>query len=169
MADRIIAFFQSGFENPEWATFFLAMLPITELRLALPWALTMTDMTWYSAYFISILGNFLITIPIVFFLKPVSDWFRRWPAGERFFTWLFARTRRKGQMIERLEFWGLVVFVGIPLPVTGAWTGAAAAFVFGLTYKKTFSALLLGLFMSATIVLTITLFGETIFEYLRAN
>ena len=66
-------------------------------------------------------------------------------------------------MIETWEFLGLVIFVGIPLPVTGAWTGAAAAFLFGLSYKKSFTAIFAGLLMSATIVTIITTTGIKLF------
>lgn len=163
MVESIIHFFQEFISDPRWVTFLLAMTPIGELRIALPWGITYGGMVWYEAYIWAIAGNFIISIPIVLLLGPISSFLMRWPLGERFFNWLFARTRRKGKMIETWEFLGLVVFVGIPLPVTGAWTGAAAAFLFGLSYGKTFAAILLGLFMSATIVTIITTTGVKLF------
>ena len=164
MLETILHFFTTTFQDPRWVTFLLAMTPIGELRIALPWGITMGEMSWYSAYFWAIAGNFLISIPIVFLLGPISNYLMRWALAKRFFDWLFERTRRKGKLIETWEFWGLVVFVGIPLPVTGAWTGAAAAFLFGLSYKKSLLAILTGLFMSATIVTIITTTGVKLFS-----
>ncbi|MCF7826287.1 MAG: small multi-drug export protein [Candidatus Marinimicrobia bacterium] len=163
MLDAVIHFFQGFVQDPRWITFLLAMTPIGELRVALPWGMTIGDMLWYDAFIWAVAGNFLISIPILLLLGPVSKFLMRWPLGERFFNWLFARTRRKGKMIETWEFLGLVIFVGIPLPVTGAWTGAAAAFLFGLSYRKSFLAIFAGLLMSATIVTIITTTGVKLF------
>ncbi|MCF7822898.1 MAG: small multi-drug export protein [Candidatus Marinimicrobia bacterium] len=159
MLESMIQFFQEFIQDPRWITFLLAMTPIGELRVALPWGMTYGGMVWYSAFFWAVAGNFLISIPIVMLLGPISGYLMRWPLGERFFSWLFSRTRRKGKMIETWEFLGLVIFVGIPLPVTGAWTGAAAAFLFGLSYRKSFAAIFAGLLMSASIVTIITTMG----------
>ncbi|NOZ08403.1 MAG: small multi-drug export protein [FCB group bacterium] len=141
----------------------MSMLPVTELRLSIPWAVTIGGMPWPSAFAISIAGNFLITIPIVYLLGPASDFLRRWKYGDIFLNWLFARTRRKGTLIEKIEFVGLMLFVGIPLPMTGAWTGAIAAFVFGLGNKRALLAIMAGLLISATIVTVLTISGTALF------
>lgn len=164
MLESVLQFFQEFIQDPRWITFLLAMTPIGELRVALPWGITYGEMPWFEAYIWAVSGNFLISIPIVLLLGPISKFLMQWSLGEKFFTWLFARTRRKGKMIETWEFLGLVVFVGIPLPVTGAWTGAAAAFLFGLSYRKSFLAIFIGLLMSATIVTIITTTGVKLFS-----
>jgi len=163
LLESLLEFFQQTIQDPRWITFLLAMTPIGELRVALPWGITIGEMAWQEAFFWSVAGNFLISVPILLLLGPVSNFCMRWSIGEKFFSWLFARTRRKGKMIETWEFIGLVLFVGIPLPVTGAWTGAAAAFLFGLSYRKSFTAIFSGLLMSATIVTIITTTGVKIF------
>ncbi|MBC8213360.1 MAG: small multi-drug export protein [Candidatus Marinimicrobia bacterium] len=159
MADKLISFLQEAISSNELIVFFMSMLPITELRATIPWGLTYGEMTWMQAGIIAVLGNFIITIPILFYIDTISNYFRKWERGDRFFLWLFNRTRRKGKVIERIEFWGLVVFVGIPLPITGAWTGALAAFLFGLPIKRSLFAILLGLIVSATIVTIATISG----------
>ena len=164
MLESVLQFFQEFIHDPRWITFLLAMTPIGELRVALPWGITFGEMQWYEAYLWAVAGNFIISIPIVLLLGPISRFLMRWSPGEKFFNWLFARTRRKGKMIETWEFFGLVLFVGIPLPVTGAWTGAAAAFLFGLPHWKSFLAIFMGLLMSATIVTIITTTGVKIFS-----
>ena len=146
----------------EAITVIIATLPIAELRGAIPWALAAQPigggLPVASAVFFAILGNMIPVIPLLLFFDKIYKWLSPIPVFNRFFEWLFARTRRKGKMIERYEFWGLVVFVGIPLPVTGAWTGTMAAFIFGIKLWKSFLAIILGLLMSATIV-TLLSFG----------
>ena len=137
------------------------MFPITELRLAIPLGMTVWNLPWYSACFYAITGNMLIAFSIIRLLGPISGWLRTWISWNRFFNWLFARTRKKGYYIDTLKFWGLVLFVGIPLPGTGAWTGCVAAFIFGLHYKRSLIAIFLGLLLSATVVTILTILGKT--------
>ena len=88
---------------------------------------------------------------------------RRFNYTNRFITWLFSRTQRTGEIIERKKLMGLVLFVGIPLPMTGAWTGILAAYIFGLSIKKSLFGILLGLILSATIVSILISMGLLIF------
>jgi len=141
----------------EVITLLIAMLPIAELRGAIPWALASTPygggLSWQSAYLYAVLGNFIPIIPILLLIVPVSNRLRRFKLFNRFFSWLFARTRRKAQKnIEKFEALGLAVFVAIPLPVTGAWTGALAAFVFGIKFPKAVASILAGILMAGVIV-----------------
>lgn len=143
------------------ATFLLATLPIVELRGALPLALLWSKPLplWY-AFPIAVLGN-MVPIPIIiWFLEPLTNFARRWKVGERFVDWLFARTRRKGKDIEKYEFWGLVIFVAIPLPMTGAWTGAMAGHVFGLDKKKNLVACFLGVCGAGIVMAIASLFAR---------
>jgi uncharacterized membrane protein len=136
----------------EVVTFILAMLPISELRGAIPYAITVGGMSWQKAYAIAVVGNFLPVIPIVLLIGPVSEYLRRVRAFDRFFDWLFARTRRKGKLIERFEVLGLMLFVAVPLPVTGAWTGAVAAFLFGVRSSRAVLAILAGICLAGVVV-----------------
>ena len=138
------------------ATVALATLPILELRGALPVAL-IGGMPVWKAYLLAVIGNMLPIPFIIWFLEPATDFVRRWKLGDRFVTWLFARTRRKGEKIQRYEAWGLVMFVAIPLPVTGAWTGSMAGHLFGLKKSRTFLACLAGVCIAGVIVSVLTL------------
>ncbi len=112
-----------------------------------------------QAYLISVLGNLLPVIPLLLFLGPVSDRLRRFSLGDRFFTWLFARTRRK--YIKDHESFGLTalaIFVAIPLPMTGAWTGCAVAFLLGFRFWPAFAAIAAGVLI-AGVVVTATVVG----------
>ncbi len=133
-------------------TFLLAMAPISELRGAIPYAMTVGKMSWQSAFLISVVGNFVPVIPILLLIGPLSERLRRYPVCDRFFQWLFARTRRKGKLIERFEALGVCLFVAVPLPMTGAWTGAAAAFVFGVRLRYAIPAIAAGILIAGTIV-----------------
>lgn len=136
----------------ELSTVLIAMLPIFELRGAIPYALG-RGMSWHQAYLFSVVGNFVPVIPLLLFLEPVSNLLsRKYPPCQRFFGWLFARTRKRGRLVERYEALGLILFVGIPLPVTGAWTGTVAAFLFGVRFKYALPAIILGILLAGTVV-----------------
>jgi uncharacterized membrane protein len=128
------------------------MLPVSELRGAIPYALS-TGLSWQQSYFWAVLGNFIPVIPLLLFLGPLSEALsRRFDLFRRFFDWLFTRTRRRGKVVERYEALGLILFVAIPLPVTGAWTGTVAAFLFGVRFRYALPAILLGILLAGTVV-----------------
>jgi uncharacterized membrane protein len=143
----------------EVVTVLLATLPVGELRLALPYALVAYQLPVSRAVLLSVIGNMLPVYFLLVFFERVSRWLRaRSVLAERVLSWLFERTRRKLSARVRLyEHWALVLFVAIPLPVTGAWTGALAAFVFGLPRGRSFIAILVGVCISAAIVTVLTL------------
>lgn len=136
----------------EVTTVVLAMAPISELRGAIPYAVTVGNMPWQEAYVIAVIANFVPVIFILNFIGPVYEYLRRFKVFDRFFFWLFARTRRKGKMIERFEVLGLILFVAIPLPVTGAWTGSVAAFLFGVRKRVAFPAIFAGILIAGVVV-----------------
>ena len=136
----------------ELYTLFIAMLPVSELRGAIPYALS-SGLSWQQSYFWAVIGNFIPVIPLLLFLGPLSKALsRRFVLWQRFFDWLFARTRRRGKIVERYEAIGLVLFVAIPLPITGAWTGTVAAFLFGVRFRYALPAIILGILLAGTVV-----------------
>ena len=163
MKEAIVEFMTTHASLPV-ATVALATLPILELRGALPVALLWTDpLPLWKAYPLAVFGN-MIPIPfIIWFLEPATNFLRRWKLGDRFVEWLFARTRRKGKNIEKYEMWGLVMFVAIPLPVTGAWTGSMAGHVFGLKRHKTLLACFLGVCIAGVIMSVLSVTARELF------
>lgn len=143
---------------PEAITFVLGATPVSELRGAIPYALTLGGLTWPIAFLWAVLGNLVPVLPLLYGLEPVSRYLRRWSMWERFFAWLFERTRRRGRVVERYRALGLMLFVSIPLPVTGAWTGCAAAFLFGIRPRYALPAVIAGVLLSGTIV-TLSMLG----------
>jgi len=154
MIDNFVQIFESL--PKEVVTALIATLPIFELRGAIPWALSAPPvgggLSWQSAYIFSVIGNFIPVIPILLLLEPASKVIRKVKIGDRFLNWLFARTRKKSGVIEKYEALGLIIFVGIPLPVTGAWTGAIAAFIFGIPLKYAIPCIVAGILLAGVVV-----------------
>jgi len=119
---------------------------------------------WPKALFLSLIGNILPIIPIIWFLDKLSGYLsKQFDFFDRFFNWLFERTRRKTKdSFDKWGKWALVAFVAIPLPFTGVWTGSIAAFLFGIKYKDAFWLISFGAFLAGILVTTLTLLGINI-------
>lgn len=149
----------------EVAILLIAAIPIAELRAAIPAGLSIFNLSWPSVLIFSVLGNILPLPFILFLLEPLSKilqkkskWFNK------FFTWLFERTRHK--FYEHHAKWGdlaLVIFVAIPLPMTGAWSGAIAAFLFGIPFWRALLLISLGVIIAGIIVTALSLGVISIF------
>lgn len=157
-----------GVERPV-AIAAISTLPIVELRGAVPVGhiLYQTSELDTAAkikrslmvYGVAVVGNMLPIPFILLLLGPISNVLMRFKAGKAFIDWLFARTRRKSANIEKYEELGLTIFVAIPLPVTGAWTGAMAAFLMGLPFWKSMLFILLGVMIAGVIMTILSLMG----------
>lgn len=138
---------------PQVAVIVLAMLPISELRGAIPLAIFKQGLSAPEAFLWSVVGNSLAGILVVLLLEPVSKVLRRFDVFDRFFDWLFERTRRKhSKSFEKYQDLALLIFVAIPLPMTGAWSGAVAAFVFGVSKRSAIPMIVLGVITAGLIV-----------------
>lgn len=149
--------------SPWLIVILISMLPLIELRGAIPVAIALLGMPWQEAVILSIIGN-MIPIPfILLFIRWVFSLISRFKWGKRFTEWIYRRTVNKGQVVERYEEFGLVLFVGIPLPGTGGWTGSLAAKIFGLPFWKSLLWIFIGVLLAAALVTSITLLGTSIF------
>lgn len=153
---------------PHWlAVMVIGALPISELRGAIPVAMGIYGMGPLEAYFLSVLGNLIPVVPLLLFLEPVSEYLRRYRIFDIFFTWLFSRTRRNhSESFEKYGLLALTIFVAVPLPVTGAWTGCAAAFVFGIRFKHSFPAIAAGVMIAGIIVTAVTMTGMSLIDFI---
>jgi len=144
--------------TPQLATFLTAMTPVGELRAAIPLALTVHGMGVLESYVWSVVGNMVPVIFLLAALEKVSSFLiQKSPRARAFFNWLFERTRRKFK--GHYEAWGeltLILFVAVPLPMTGAWTGSIAAYLFGIPSKRAFLLILAGVMISGIIVTILT-------------
>lgn len=156
MADQIIHLL-SGIAK-EYIVMIVAALPVSELRGAIPLALSF-GMPLQKAFWLSVIGNALPVIPILFLLEPVSKRLSRFRIFARFFEWLFARTKKKADTIQKYEALGLAIFVAIPLPMTGAWTGCIAASLLKMKFRYAFMGTLAGIITAGIIVSALCAFG----------
>ena len=147
----------------ELVVLFTSALPILELRGGIPVAIGLFDFTWYYALLLAVIGNLLPVPFILLFLNSATRLLSRVPFFDRFLTWLFERTRRRGRIIEKYKRIGLILFVAIPLPVTGAWTGSLAAVLFGLRFRHAMLSIFIGVLIAGAIVTCLSLSGLTLF------
>ena len=136
----------------------VAILPIAELRGAIPLALSF-GMPLSKAFWLSILGNTIFIIPGLFFFAPVSEKLRRFKLWARFFDWFFERTKKNAGIIQKYEALGLAIFVAVPLPMTGAWSGVIAASLFKIKFRYAFPAIVAGVFGAGLIVSALCALG----------
>lgn len=144
--------------SPYLVIVLIAMLPIVELRGAIPVGVHALNLDFGLVIIFSIIGNMIPIFFILFFFEVVEKILRKVKFFDNFFNWLFKRTRARSASIEKYEELGLVLFVGIPLPITGAWTGSLAAYLFKLSYWKSLFFIFLGVLLAAGIVTLLTYF-----------
>ena len=158
MGEAISKFFLE-IVGKELCVFFCSMLPIIELRGAIPMAFAF-DIPWWQAYLLSVVGNLLPVPFILLFINAIIKWMSK--SNVKFFNkianFLLKRVEKKRDKIEKYSFWGLCLFIAIPLPVTGAWTGSLVAAVIGMKPWKAFLSALLGVLIAGAIV-TLIVYG----------
>ncbi len=154
---------------PSWfVVIIIAMIPIIELRgTILLWAAQGSGFSftgfpypdgWLQIYIVSVIGN-MIPIPFILVFFPwIEKKLRRFKTFNRFFDWLFTRTRKNaGKSVEKYEELALLLFVAIPLPVTGAWTGSLVSYLFGLNRIKSLLFIFVGVLMAGALMLVLVL------------
>jgi len=135
--------------------FFISMLPVVELRGAIPVGAARELPVWLN-YAVCVIGNMLPVPFIILFAKQALGWCAKLPKVGGFFKKIIDRANRKALQIGNYELIGLLLLVAIPFPGTGAWTGALVAAVLQLRMKKAVPTILLGVMISGIIVLLIT-------------
>ena len=149
-----------GFSR-ELVVLVISALPLAELRGALPVAINLFHFPWHYALLLAIIGN-LVPVPfLLLFLGAISRLLSKIGIFKRMLQWLFERTRRRGKIVERYERIGLTLFVAIPLPITGAWTGSLVAVLFGLKFKHALLSIFIGISIAGAIVTCLCLLGWT--------
>jgi uncharacterized membrane protein len=112
-----------------------------------------------KAYWLSVLGNIIFVAPLLVIFEPVSNRLRKFKVWSKFFDWLFKRTKKNSDLIQKYEALGLALFVAIPLPMTGAWSGVIAASLFKIRFRYAFIAILTGVLSAGLIVLLLCKLG----------
>lgn len=147
----------SGKISRELIVFIISMVPILELRGGLL-AASVLNIDIVRALWICIIGN-IIPVPFILLLiTPIFNWLKKTRTFRPMVEKLENKAMGKSEQIEKYEFWGLVLFVGIPLPGTGAWTGSLIASLLGIRFKKAFPAVLVGIAL-ASVIMSIVSYG----------
>ena len=153
---QVVIDFFGGSVGKEALVFIISMIPILELRGGLLVAGPLLGVPVETAIPLCIIGN-IIPVPFILLLiTPVFAWMKGTKLFKPMVEKLEAKAMSKSDKIEKYEFWGLVLFVGIPLPGTGAWTGALIASVLGMNKKKAMLAITLGVIMASIIMMILS-------------
>ena len=156
---EVISNFFLNIVGEELCVFFCSMLPIIELRGSIPMAFAF-GLPWWQAFIISVVGN-LLPVPFILLLINIVI---KWMANSKikFFNkianFLLEKVEKNRERIEKYSFWGLCLFVAIPLPATGAWTGSLVAAVIGMKPLKAFLSAVIGVLI-AGVVVTLIVYG----------
>ncbi|MEX2804408.1 COG2426 family protein [Streptococcus sp. H31] len=148
-------------------TFLISMVPLIELRGAVPYAIAAGIPMW-QAITIGVIGNMLPVPVIFFFARRVLEWGTDKPVIGGFFTWCLKKGHSGGQKLSKAAgekglFLALLLFVGIPIPGTGAWTGTLAASILDWDFKRSVVAVMLGVILAGFIMASLTVLGLSAF------
>ena len=137
--------------------FIISLMPILELRGGML-AATVLHVDFIKALGICILGNILPIPLILIFLEKILEVLAKWSVTKKVVLWLEKKVDSKREQIDKYGYLGLILFVGIPLPGTGAWTGTLLAVMLGLDKKKSFICIMIGVIL-ASIIMSIVSYG----------
>ena len=150
---------------PTWFwIFFTSMIPWWESRYAIPMAMLYFNWPWYQAMPIAILGNILPIPFVLLFFRHAEKFLRNYKFWTKLMDWLFTKTRKRADAkVKRYEHIALLLFVAVPLPFTGAWTGSLIAYLFDLKFTKSIITIFIGIIIAALIMIALTLTVGNIF------
>jgi len=144
--------------QPGVIVFIASMLPFTELRGAIPLGIGQYGLNPLHTFVLGVAGNIVPVVFLLHYLGPIEKWLRRYSVFDRFFEYLFHRTHAKhSEKVDKYGSLALIGFVAIPLPVTGAWTGVAIAYVFDLKKRYAFPSIVTGILIAGVIVTLATI------------
>ncbi len=144
-----------------------SMIPIIELRGGIPLGMAL-GLPWWQSFLFAVIGN-MLPVPFIFlFINKLIGWMSR--SKVKFFNkiggWLIRKAEKNRGKIEKYSFFGVCLFVAVPLPVTGAWTGSLVASTIGMRFWKALLSCFLGVLIAATIVTLISYGALAAFQFL---
>ncbi len=145
--------------SPVLVSGLISMIPIFELRGGIPVGIALFRLNPIPVYAVCVVFNLIPVLPILLLLNPLMKLLAKVPLFSGFFGFLSARAGRKMQLIEKYEELGLLLFVAVPLPVTGAWTGSLVAAIMQLPVLTSFLFIALGIMTAGVVVTLLTLLG----------
>lgn len=162
---RTLQEFLTSHGIPDWlVVFIISVMPILECRLGMFTAIVLLDMNPFVGFLISFLGNILPIPFILLLINWIFELLKKVPVISKVIYRLEEKTLKKRDKIDKYGIWGLLLFVAIPLPGTGGWTGALLASLLGLDKKKSFGVIAVGVFIAGLIITILSLiFGQVVF------
>ena len=157
----------NNINNESLKILFISMLPVTELRFSIPYFILMEEILWQKVFIISIIGNIIIGLLVLYIVAPMMFLLKRKHYLYKIINYILNRTKSKSTIINNYKLIGLILFIGIPLPFTGVWTGALASYLFSISRKRSMIGIIIGVLISSIIVLTLTLIGQEVGNILR--
>ena len=137
-------------------TFVISALPVVELRGSIPVGSLAFKIPWYWCYILSVLGNLLPVPIILLFVERAIGWCKKTKHLKKLGLWLEKKAEKNTPKVQRFETFGLMIFVAIPLPMTGAWTGALVAALMGMELRRAFPTIVIGVLIAAAIMTGVT-------------
>jgi len=137
----------------------ISMIPVFELRGGIPVGIALFGLNPIPVYFVCVVFNLIPVLPILLLLNPLMKFLSKTPLFSGLFRFLSIRVKKRKQIIERYEELGLLLFVAVPLPVTGAWTGSLVAAVMQLPVLVSFLFIAAGVMIAGIVVTLLTLLG----------
>lgn len=148
----------------ELVVFLISVMPVLECRLGMFTAIVLLQMNTIKGFLISFAGNILPIPFILLLINWIFEWMKKIPGLKKIVFWLEDKTLKKRDKIDKYGIWGLLLFVAIPLPGTGGWTGALLASLLHLDKKKSFGVIALGVFIAGLIMTLLSLVvGNAVF------
>ncbi len=136
-------------------TLFIGMLPVLEIRGAIPVGVA-AGMDPWSAFFVGFVGNMLPVPFLILLTRKIIEWMKKHHILDKLTSFLERKGSQKAQTVQKYSFWGLFILVAIPLPGTGAWTGALVASLLDMRLKRALPAIAMGVIVAGLIVLLAT-------------
>lgn len=150
---RTLQEFLTAHGIPDWlVVFIISLCPILECRLGMFTAISLLHMNPFIGFIISFAGNILPIPFILVLINKIFEWLKKVPVIKKPIIWLEEKTLKKRDKIDKFGVWGLLFFVAIPLPGTGAWTGSLLAALLHLDKKKSFGVICIGVFIAGLII-----------------
>lgn len=144
--------------SPQIITFLISIIPLLELRGSIIVAGSILRLPFLQTFIAAVLGNMLPIPFILLFIEKIFNWMKKVNGIKKFPEWIEGKAMKKSEQIEKYGYLGLFLFVAIPLPGTGAWTGSLLAVLFGMKFKKSLLFIFLGV-LTAGVIMSLVSFG----------
>lgn len=160
----VVEFIQNSL-SVEWATLLISMLPIVELRVGIPLGIAM-GLSWQSAFLIGVVGNMLPIPFVIWLIRPLLNLLQKWKCFSWFVRWQEEKMLKHSKKVARYSMLGLFFFVAIPLPGTGAWTGAMVADFLRMRMWSALISIMCGVLVAAAIITAVSMGFVSGFDWL---